>query len=332
MLFLGGAGMIGSAVADEAAEADVELTVVTRRAPTRPLPAGTRTLQADVRDPRALGDVLHGREFDSVVNWVGFEPADLTGHVELFEGTIGQYVFVSTCSVFARPAPQLPITESSPRRQPRFAYGRGKIACEDLLTEAYRDERLPLTIVRPFHTYDDTTVPFPASWTTVERMRAGRPVVVHGDGTSLWTLMHSSDLARALVPLLANVHAVGETVNLVSGDVLTWDQIYLTLAEAAGVRRPRLVHRSSEDVARVLPGWADVLQEDFRHSMVFDTTRLRTLVPGYAARTSFSEGARRVVRHHDADAARRTIDRVLWDAYDVLAGPAAVREDEGGDA
>lgn len=319
VLFLGGAGMIGTAVAAEAVARGIELTIVTRSAPKRPVPEGVTQLRADVRDVEALRTVLAGRSYDAVVNWVGFEPGDLSGHPELFAEIAGQYVFISTCSVYGRPVPQLPITESSPLRQPVFGYGRGKIACEQFLVDAYRETGLPLTVVRPFHTYDETTVPFPVSWTTVERMRAGKPVVVHGDGTSLWTLMHSSDFARAFVPLLGNQHAIGESINLVSGDILSWDQIYLGLAAAAGVREPVLVHRSSESIATELPGWGEVLEHDFRHSMIFDTSKLRTLVPGFTPQVSFSQGARSIVAYHDADATRRVLDPELERAYDALA-------------
>jgi nucleoside-diphosphate-sugar epimerase len=246
VLFLGGNGMIGSAVAREAVAAGVELTVVTRSEPRRPVPDGVRLLRGDVRDPGALAALLGDERWDAVVNWVAFTPQDLAGHVEYFGVRTGQYVFISTCSVYARPVPLLPITESSPRRQPVFGYARDKIACELLLEEAYREDGFPLTILRPFHTYDETTVPLLAGWTAVERMRAGAPVVVAGDGSSLWTLMHSSDLARAVVPLLGAGHAIGESVNVVSGDILTWDQIHLELARAAGVRSPLLTHRSSE--------------------------------------------------------------------------------------
>lgn len=319
VLFLGGAGMIGSATAAEAVARGYRLTIMTRGEPSRPVPEGVERLRVDVHDAGALRTILAGRSFDAVVNWVGFTPDDLIGHPELFSEIAGQYVFVSTASVYARPVPQLPITESSPLAQPRFGYGSGKIACERMLVDAYQDIGLPLTIVRPFHTYDETTVPFPASWTSVERMRAGKPVVVHGDGTSLWTLMHSADFACALVPLLGNLHAIGETVNVVSGDVLTWDQIYQGLAAAAGVRAPVLLHRSSETIGSQLPGWRDVLVEDFRHSMVFDTAKLHRMVPGFAPRWSFSEGARALVAYHDGDAARRQIDAEIDRAYDALA-------------
>jgi nucleoside-diphosphate-sugar epimerase len=318
ILFLGGAGMIGSAAAAEAVARGVDVTIVTRSAPRRHV-AGVRALRADVRDAAALGAVLGHSEFDAVVDWVGFTPDDVRDHPALFTGRTGQYVFISTCSVYARPVPHLPITESSPRRQPEFAYPRNKIACELLLEDAYRGTGFPLTIVRPAHTYDRTVVPVLAGWTAIERMRAGKPVVVHGDGTSLWTLMHSGDFARAFVPLLGNAHAVGETVNVLSGDILTWDQIHVMLATAAGVRNPLLCHRSSESIAVRWPGWRDVLEHDFRHSLLFDTAKLRGLVPGFAPSVSFSEGAREIVAHHDANPALRVVDQDLDTAFDMLA-------------
>jgi nucleoside-diphosphate-sugar epimerase len=319
VLFLGGAGMIGSAVARHAVERGVDVTVVTRTEPRRPLPDAVHTLRGDVRDPDALRALLGDDRWDAVVNWVAFAPGDLDGHAELFRDRAGQYVFISTCSVFGRPVPLLPITESSPRRQPVFGYARNKIACELVLEEAYREQGLPLTIVRPFHTYDDSTIPVLAGWTAVERFRSGDPVVVHGDGTSLWTLMHADDLARAFVPLLGNDHAIGESVNLVSGDVLTWDQIHLGLARAAGVPAPRLVHRSSTDIGAEIPGWAEVLEHDFRHTMLFDTTKLSRLVPGFAPAVGFAEGMWRVVATHDADAGLRRVDTDLAAAFDRLA-------------
>ena len=318
ILFLGGAGMIGSAAAAEAVRQGHQLTIVTRGEPRRRIPPEARQLRADVQQVSELRSVLAGTTYDAVVNWVGFTPAQLDGHPELFAGLAGQYVFISTCSVFARPVPQLPITESSPRRQPVFGYARDKIACEEFLTGAYRSGGLPLTIVRPFHTYDATVVPLLAGWTAIERMRAGRPVIVQGDGTSLWSLTHASDFARALVPLLGNGHAIGESVNVVSGDILTWDQIHLTLAAAAGVTRPVLAHRASETIATEWPSWGEVLEHDFRHSMLFDTGKLTRLVPGFAPRVSFAEGARGIVEHYDGAPARRRVNADLDAAFDRL--------------
>jgi nucleoside-diphosphate-sugar epimerase len=317
VLFLGGAGMIGSHAAARAVAAGHELTIVTRGEPRRPGPAEARQLRADVYDREALASVVSGEDYDAVVNWVGYSPGQLAGHPELFAGA-GQYVFISTCSVFARPVPQLPVTESSPRRQPVFGYARDKIACEEFLTAAYRDTGFPLTVVRPFHTYDETVVPVLAGWTAVDRMRRGEAAVVHGDGTSLWTLMHAADFARAFVPLLGHAHAIGESVNVTSGDILTWDQIHLTLAAAAGVARPVLAHRASETIAREWPSWAEVLEHDFRHSMLFDGAKLGRLVPGFAPGTTFTAGARAIIQYHDAVAGRRRVDPELDAALDRL--------------
>jgi nucleoside-diphosphate-sugar epimerase len=318
VLFLGGAGMIGSAVADEAVRQGIDLTIVTRTAPTRPIPDSVRQIRADVRDIDALAAALGDETYDSVVNWVGFSPDHLAGHPELFSRIASQYVFISTCSVYGRPVPQLPITESSPLRQPVFGYAREKVECELFLQEAYRDGDFPLTIVRPFHTYDKTAIPILSGWTAIDRMRRGEGVIVHGDGTSLWTLMHSSDFARAFVPLLGNLHAIGESVNVVSGDITTWDQIHTALATAAGVRSPKFVHRSSESIALEWPGWGEVLEHDFRHSMLFDTAKLRRLVPDFAPRVSLAAGAREIIEYHEADPARQTINAELSAAFDRL--------------
>jgi nucleoside-diphosphate-sugar epimerase len=319
VLFLGGAGMIGSAAAAEAARHGHELTIVTRGEPRRELPGSARLLRGDVYSTEALAAILGHDSYDVVVNWIGYEPGQVASHPGLFTGRTAQYVFISTCSVFARPVPSLPITESSPRRQPAFKYARDKISCEVLLEESYREQGLPLTIVRPAHTYDRTVIPLLAGWTAIERMRTGRPVVVHGDGTSLWTLMHSRDFARALLPMLGNSHAVGESVNVVSSDILTWDQIHLTLAGAAGVRAPVLVHRASESIAACWPAWADVLEHDFRHSMLFDDAKLRRLVPGFAPAISFAAGAREAIAYHDEDSSRRRVNADLDSALSQLA-------------
>ncbi len=187
------------------------------------------------------------------------------------------------------------------------------------MEQAYRVSDFPVTIVRPFHTYDETRIPVLPGWTAIERMRRGAPVIVQGDGASLWSLTHSSDFARAFTPLLGNVHAIGEDVNVVSADILTWDQIHLALAAAAGVRDPLLVHRASEQIGREWPNWDAVLADDFRHSMLFDTTKLRRLVPGFAPRVPFSQGARESLAWYDADPARQVVDAELSAAFDRLA-------------
>ncbi|GEN81323.1 SDR family oxidoreductase [Actinotalea fermentans] len=309
VLFIGGTGTISSACVRLAVERGIALTVLNRGATaTRPLPDGVEVLHADVRDPASVRGALGDREFDAVVDWVAFTPEHVATDVELFAGRTGQFVFISSASAYQTPPERLPVTESTPLRNPYWQYSRDKIACEDLLVREYRERGFPVTIVRPSHTYDRTSVPLDAGWTAIERMRAGKAIVVHGDGTSLWTLTHHTDFARGLVPLLGNPRTVGEAFTITGDDVLTWDQIARTLARAAGVAEPRIVHVPSDVLAAEDPEWGPWLLGDKAHSMVFDTSKLRAVVPDFTTRVRFEEGAREIVAWHDADPARRVVD------------------------
>ena len=188
-----------------------------------------------------------------MVDWVAFTPDQVRARTDALRGHVGQYVFISSASAYQTPPARLPITESTPLRNPFWQYSRNKIACEDLLTALYRDEGFPVTIVRPSHTYDRTLVPFDGGWTIVERMRRGQPIVVHGDGTSLWTLTHHRDFARGLVPLLGHPRTLGDAFQITSDDVLTWDQIAHALATAAGTSA-QIVHVPSDAIAAVASG------------------------------------------------------------------------------
>jgi nucleoside-diphosphate-sugar epimerase len=227
-------------------------------------------------------------------------------------------VFISSASAYQTPPARMPVTESTPLRNPFWPYSRDKIACEDVLTGAYRDQGFPAVIVRPSHTYDRTLVPFDGGWTVLGRMLAGKPVVVHGDGTSLWTLTHHDDFARAFVPLLANSRTLGEAIQITSDDVLTWNQIAETLAAALGVT-PRLVHVPSEVIAAADPQWGAGLLGDKAHSMIFDNAKVRALVPGWRAVIPFEQGAREIVAWHRADPGRQVTDANMDALMDKLA-------------
>src|SRR6201996_1125138 len=318
VLFIGGSGVISSACARVAVEAGNDLTVLNRgHSTSRPLPPGVPTLQADIRDPQSARERLAGLEFDAVVDWVAFTPDHVRADIDLFRGRTGQYVFISPASAYQTPPARVPVTESTPLRNPFWQYSRDKIACEELLVAAYRDEGFPATIVRPSHTYDQTLVPFDGGWTVLGRMLAGKPVVVHGDGTSLWTLTHHDDFARAFVPLLANSRTLGEAIQITSDDVLTWNQIAETLAAALGVT-PRLVHLPSDAIAAADPHWGAGLLGDKAHSMVFDNTKLRTVVPDFCATIPFEQGAREIVAWYDEDPARQQSDSRLDAVMDKL--------------
>jgi nucleoside-diphosphate-sugar epimerase len=300
-------------------ERGIDLHVLNRgRTGDRPLPPQAKVLHGDVRDRGSVRETLGHQEFDSVVNWLAFTREDVAADVELLRGRTGQYLFISSASAYQTPPARLPIVESTPLRNPFWQYSRDKIACEDYLISAYRDEGFPVTIVRPSHTYDRTSVPFDGGWTVMERMRQGKPVVVHGDGTSLWTLTHHEDFARGFVPLLAHPRTLGEAFHITSDDVLTWNQIAQALAVAAGSDL-RVVHVPSDAIAAADPGWGAGLLGDKAHSMVFDNTKLRTVVPGYVATIPFEQGAREIVAWHDEDPARRQVDARLDSVMDRLA-------------
>ena len=318
VLFIGGTGTISSAVTRLAVERGLDLHLLSRGTSTRPVPDGVTHLHGDIRDPDSVRAALGGREFDAVVDWVAFTPDHVRRDVELFTGRAGQYVFISSASAYQTPPERLPVTESTPLRNPFWQYSRNKIACEDLLVAAYREHGFPATIVRPSHTYDRTSLPFEGGWTVIERMRQGREIVVHGDGTSLWTLTHHEDFARGFVPLLGHPRALGDAFQITSDDVLTWDQIARILGRAAGAE-PRIVHVPSDAIAAVDADWGAGLLGDKAHSMVFDNTKLRRLVPDFVATIPYEVGARQIIDWHDADPARRVVDQRIDALIDQLA-------------
>ena len=318
VLFIGGSGIISAACSRLAAERGIKLSVLNRGAThLRPLPPEATVLHGDIRDHLAAREALGDLEFDAVVDWVAFTPEHVQADIELFRGRTGQYVFISSASAYQTPPARVPVTESTPLRNPFWQYSRDKIACEDLLVEAYRQSGFPATIVRPSHTYDRTSIPFDGKWTALARMRAGKEVVVHGDGTSLWTLTHSADFARGFVPLLGHPRTIGDAFHITSDDVLTWNQIGEALAAAAGVTA-RLVHVPSDAIAAADAAWGAGLLGDKSHSMVFDNSKLRSVVPSYRAEIPFEQGAREIVGWHDEDPARQRADARLDAVMDKL--------------
>ncbi len=318
VLFIGGSGTISSASTRLAVERGLDLTVLNRgESTTRPLPDGVTVLRADVRDPASVRRAIGSGEFDAVVDWVAFTPEHVQTDIDLFTGRTGQYVFISSASAYQTPPSRVPVTESTPLRNPYWQYSRDKIACEDLLVAAYRDSGFPATIVRPSHTYDKTLIPLDGGWTPLQRMRDGKEIVIHGDGTSLWTLTHHADFAQGFVPLLGHPRTLGEAFHITSDDTPTWDQIARALAAAAGVEA-RIVHVPSDAIAAADPEWGAGLLGDKAHSMVFDNSKLRSVVPGYRATIPFEQGAREIVEWYDGDPARRTVDARLDGVIDDL--------------
>ena len=318
VLFLGGTGIISSACTQRAVELGMDVFLLNRgRSTSRPVPNGCQILVGDLSDVNSVREAVGDREFDVVADFRAFTPSDVQSRLDVFGGRMGQYVFISSASAYQTPPGRLPVVESTPLSNPFWQYSRDKIACEDLLVRAYREDGLPATIVRPSHTYDKTLLPFDGGWTVVDRMRRGVPVVVHGDGTSLWTLTHSTDFARAFVGLLGHPAAIGDSFHITSDEWLPWNVIFTIVGDAAGVE-PRLVHVPSEVIAVADPEWGAGLLGDKAHSMIFDNSKVRRLVPDYVAVVGFHQGAREVMDWYDADPSRQVIDSAMDATMDQL--------------
>ncbi len=311
VLFIGGTGIISSACSQLALDRGIDLYLLNRGQSSRSVPAGAKVLTADINDLNAVQQALAGHTFDAVVDWIAFVPEQIERDINLFHGRTGQFVFISSASVYQTPPASLPITESTMLDNPVWEYSRNKIACEERLVRAYREEKFPITIVRPSHTYDRTLLPFTGRYTVVNRMRQGKKVVVHGDGTSLWTLTHHADFAHAFVGLLGHPRAIGDTFHITSNEWLSWNQIFDIVARAAGVAAPQLVHIPSDFIAAFNPDWGDGLLGDKMHSMIFDNSKIKRLVPDFTAAIPFARGAAEIMAWYDADPARQTVDEVL---------------------
>ena len=317
VLFIGGTGVISSACSRLAVNRGIDLYLFNRGQTSRPMPDGVRILQGDIHDrasaERALGDAT----FDVVANWISFTPEHVEADIDLFRDRTGQYVFISSASAYQKPLSSLPITESTPLHNPFWAYSRAKMACEQRLMRAYREDQFPVTIVRPSHTYDRTMVPLLGQYTDIDRMRKGKKVIVHGDGTSLWVLTHHEDFAKGFVGLLGNHRAIGHAFHITSDELLTWNQIYAILARAAGVE-PQIVHVPSDVIAAFDPEIGAGLLGDKAHSVIFDNNKIKRLVPDFAATIPFSQGAREIVAWFDADPTQQVVDKQTSQLIDTI--------------
>jgi len=307
ILFVGGTGNISTSCSRLALELGHELWLLHR--PGRPGIPGAHDLHCDISDEAAAAAALAPHRFAAVVQWIAFEPAQIERDIRLFAGRCGQYVFISSASAYAKPAVFTPTTERTPLENPRWQYSRNKIACEAVL-RATDPARLPHTIIRPSHTYDQV-IPLPVgawrNFTTVERMRRGEPVIVPGDGTSLWTVTHATDFAPGLLGLLGNPLALGEDFQITSDEALTWNELYRQTAAAAGAPPPTLVHIPSDLIVAWYPDEEGGLLGDKSHCAVFDNAKLRRAVPGFRAVTPYRDGIRRTLDWFDADPARRLL-------------------------
>ena len=315
VLFIGGTGNISTACARLALSRDTDLYILSRGNQKKSGLEKASFITADINNHQQVKSALDGMVFDAVVNFIAYTPAEVTRDIKLFSGLCGQYIFISSASAYQKPLTHPIITESTPLANPYWDYSRDKIACEELLIKAYRDHGFPATIVRPSHTYETVIPAAIGSWedfTLIDRMRKGGEVIIHGDGSSLWTMTHSRDFAKGFVGLLGNQHSIGHSFHITSDEVLTWNQIYEAMAEAAGVPL-KAVHISSDFICRV----ADDMDQkwmrgnllgDKASSAIFDNTKIKRFVPDYVATIPFREGIRRTVEWFDAHPHRIRID------------------------
>jgi nucleoside-diphosphate-sugar epimerase len=323
VLFIGGTGIISTACTELAVARGLNVTLLNRsqRAPI----AGAKVLTADISDPAAAAKALEGKTWDSVVDFISFTPEHIESRLALFRGRTAQFVFISSASAYQKPLTDQLVTESTPLANPLWDYSRNKIACEERLIRAYREEGFPPTIIRPSLTYGNTCIPLSVnswlkSYTAVDRMRKGLPVIVPGDGLSLWTITHNSDFAKGLVGLLGHTGSIGHAFHITSEEAPTWDQIYRMTADAAGVPSPKLVHIASDFIAACIPSAVGSLLGDKSHTAVFDNSKIRRFVPGYCATMRFSDGIKKTIAWFDADPARRQLDDAASAEWDRLIG------------
>lgn len=319
LLFIGGTGFISTAVTQLAVAQGHEVYHLNRGL-RQDAPWNVVQLTADVHDLAQTKAALRGIEFDVVVDWIAYHPDDIERDLELFRGHVKQFLFISSASAYQKPPAHYVITESTPLHNPHWEYSRNKIACEERLLRAFRDENFPVTIVRPSHTYDPNLPLGLGGWgcyTLPDRLLRGEPVIVHGDGSSLWVVTHAEDFGRGFLGLVGNWQTLGHAFHITSDQVLTWNQIYETIADALGVKA-NIVHIASDFICKLAPAHTGSLIGDKAWSVVFDNTKIKTFVPTYQATIPFRDGVRRTLAWYNADPKRLRIDDAINQEMDML--------------
>ncbi|MCW8132845.1 MAG: SDR family oxidoreductase [Planctomycetota bacterium] len=332
ILLIGGTGIISQAVTELAVARGHEVFLLNRGKRNHGLPGQVREIVADKNDRDAMRAALGGLTFDSVANFIAFTAEDVEKDVDLFLGRTAQYVVISSASVYQKPPNHHHVTESTPAHNPYWQYSRNKIALEEATLRAYREKGFPATIVRPSYTYSKSFVPglFGLGFQHFERIRAGKPLVVHGDGQSLWQMTFNEDFAKGFVGLLGNPRALGEIFHITSDEVMTWDQIFQTMGRAIGCET-KLVHIPAEFMRRAEPGVFDGIKGDKMWSLILDNEKIKRVVPEYRATITFYEGMRRCLAWYEKNPqaaaggldASAKVDRLigLWEKALETAGP-----------
>jgi nucleoside-diphosphate-sugar epimerase len=319
VLFIGGTGNISTSVSLMCVERDIDLHLLTRGTRDVQIPGAT-VIRGDINRPGEFQSLIKPVHWDAVVDWIAFTTEDIERDIRLFQGRTDQFIFISSASVYQKPPVHPVITESTPLYNPFWEYSRNKIACEERLNRAYRDTGFPITIVRPSHTYD-TAIPLAigawTEYTAIDRIKRGKELIVHGDGTSLWTVTHAEDFATGFIGLLGHPQAIGEAFHITSDESLTWNQIYQTVAAAVGCQ-PNLVHIPSDFIAGCDESFRGGLLGDKANSVIFDNSKIKRMVPGFRATIPFHIGIRRTLAWFEGDPARQIIRQETNDLMDRI--------------
>jgi nucleoside-diphosphate-sugar epimerase len=294
VLFIGGTGNISSEVSKLAVMQGIDLFLLNRNKTSKSY-QGTQSIAGDARNKELLASVVREHSFDCVVNWIAYDEEHIAEDIEVFQGYVGQYIFISSASTYQKVISQKKITEELSLENPYWEYSRKKIACEKLLLRAFSETGFPVTIVRPSHTYN-VTIPLPVTsgYTGINRLKEGKPFVVHDEGKTLWTLTHAQDFARGFLGLIGLPEAIGEAYHITSDETLTWNKIVRITAEALGVE-PKIIHIPAERIAEFIPSVGSGLLGDKRWPLCFDNSKIKKAVPGYKAKVAFAKGIRQTL-------------------------------------
>lgn len=299
-LFIGGTGTISTDVVALAQQRGWEITLLNRG--SKKVPEGTRSIIADINDEEAVAKAIANENYDVVAQFIGYTAEDVQRDIRLFRNKTKQYIFISSASAYQKPLADYRITESTPLSNPYWQYSRNKIEAEEVLMSAYRSDGFPVTIVRPSHTYNGMKPPVcvhgsKGNWQILKRILDGKPVIIPGDGTSLWTLTHSKDFAKGYVGLMANPHAIGNAFHITTDESMTWNQIYQTIADTLG-KPLNALHVPSDFLARHGENYdfKGELLGDKASTVVFDNSKIKRLVPDFVCNISMADGLRQAVQ------------------------------------
>ncbi|MCQ2468406.1 MAG: SDR family oxidoreductase [Ruminococcus sp.] len=302
ILLIGGTGTISMAITRLLAKQNHEVILFNRGGRSSELPDNVKVIKGDISNEKEAAALLDGMTFDCVGEFIGFVPEQVQRDYRLFNGKTKQYIYISSASAYQKPLSHYKITESTPLSNPHWQYSRDKIACEEFLMKMYRENGFPITIVRPSHTYDERSVPLgvhgdKGSWQVIKRIMDGKPVIIHGDGSSLWTITHNSDFAKAYCGLIGNIHAIGEAFHITSDESVTWNQIYQIIADELGVEL-KACHVPSDFLNAIGPyDFEGTLIGDKTSTVVFDNSKIKRAVPDFTATVRADQGIRNTIRH-----------------------------------